>query len=168
MIVYRKYFKNPPMKPAVSKILAITFMIVCAVSCKKSDAGSGTTAKSKTILMTQASWKLQSVGLDNDKNGVAETDITGSVPACQFDNIYTFKADSTGTMDESTLKCNATDPQTKPFTWLFKSNETMLSGTFGFSDGDATIISITDNNLTVTYDDVSGGITNHILAVLKH
>ena len=59
-------------------------------------------------------------------------------------------------MDEGAAKCNAADPQTKPFTWLFKNTETILSGTFGFTNGDATILSMNDTNLVVTYDDNLG------------
>lgn len=160
--------KNPPMKPAVLKILALAFLFISAVSCKKSGSGSDAPPKSKTVLLTQASWKLQSAGIDADKNGSAETDITASIPACQLDNSYTFVTDGTGVMDEATVKCNTSDPQTKPFTWLLKNNETVLSGTFSFTKGDATIISINDSNMVVTYDDTSTGTTYHILAVLKH
>jgi len=161
--------KNPPMKPAVFVILAFTLsMFISAVSCKKSGAGPDTPAKSKTTLLTQASWKIQAVGIDADKNGVAETDMTSSLPACQVDNIYSFKTDGTGMVDESAAKCNSADPQTKPFTWLFKNTETVLSGTFGFSNGDATILSLNETNLVVTYDDNSTGPTYHILVTLKH
>jgi hypothetical protein len=157
------------MKPAVLHILAYTFLFVSAASCKKSDTVTGTPAKSNTILLTQASWKIQSVGIDQDKNGVAETDVTSSVPACQLDNTYTFKTDSTGIMDEAALKCAAGDPQTTNFTWGFKNNETVLTGTFSFSKGDATILSMNDTNLVVTYDDNLGtAITYHFLVTLKH
>ncbi len=162
--------KNPPMKPAVFKVLAFTLLLfISAASCKKSGSGPDTPAKSKTILLTQASWKIQSVGIDADKNGVAETDVTSSLQACQIDNIYTFKTDGTGTIDEGAVKCSAGDPQTKPFNWVFKNNETVLNGSFGFTNGDATILSLNETNLVVTYDDNLGTATSyHILATLKH
>ncbi len=157
------------MKPAVLQILAIIFLFIPAVSCKKSTTDTGASPKSKTVLLTQASWKVQSVGIDQDKNGVAETDVTSNVPACQLDNAYTFNADGSGQMDEGATKCNSTDPQTKPFTWLFKSSETVLSGTFSFTSNDATILSMNDTNLVVTYDDNLGTTTTyHFLVTLKH
>ena len=159
------------MKPAVLKILTFIFLLITAVSCKKSDTGTTVPTKSKTILITQSSWKIQSVGMDADKNGVADTggDLTTSVPACQLDNVYTFKTDSTGSMDEAAAKCNTGDPQTKPFTWAFKNNETVLSGTFSFSNSDATIISMNDTLLVITYDDDFGtGTSYHLIATLKH
>lgn len=163
-------FKNPPMKPAVFNILAFTLLLfISAASCKKSGSGTDTPAKTKTILLTQASWKIQSVGIDADKNGVAETDVTSQVQACQLDNIYTFKTDGSGTIDEAALKCNSTDPQTKPFSWIFKNSETVLNGSFGFTNGDVPIISLNDTNLVVSYDDNLGTPTTyHILATLKH
>jgi hypothetical protein len=157
------------MTPAVSKILAFTFLFISAASCKKSDTVTSPPAKSKTILLTQASWKIQSVGIDADKNGIADSDVTSSIPACQLDNTYAFKTDSTGTMDEAAAKCAPADPQTKSFTWGFKNGETVLSGTFSFTDGDATIISMNDTNLVVAYDDDLGtGTTYHFIVTLKH
>ena len=161
--------KNPPMKTAVLNILAFTFLLIAAASCKKSDDNSTTPPKSKTILLTQASWKIQSVGIDADKNGTADSDVTSSVPACQVDNTFTFKTDGSGTMDEAALKCAPADPQTKPFTWTFKSTETILSGTFSFTSGDATIVSMNDTSMVVTYDDNLGTpITYHFIVTLKH
>ena len=120
-------------------------------------------------MLTQASWKVQSVGIDQDRNGVAESDVTSNVPACQLDNTYTFKTDSTGVMDEAATKCSAGDPQTKPFTWNFKNNGKTLSGTFSFTNGDATIVSMNDTNLVVTYDDNLGtSVTYHFIVTLQH
>jgi hypothetical protein len=159
----------PPMKPAVLKVLASFLLFISAASCKKSDTDSGAQTKSTTTLLTQTSWKIQTVGLDADKNGVADSDVTSSVPACKLDNVYTFRSDSTGTMDEGAVKCNTTDPQTSSFTWGFKNNQTVLTGTFGFSNGDASIISITDTVMIVTYDDNLGTATTyHFIVTLKH
>lgn len=158
--------KNPPMKPAVLKILTFSFILLSAASCKKSDPVSPVAPKSKTILLTQTFWKLQSVGIDANKDGVVENDVTSFIQACKLDNTYTFKTDGTGTMDEGAAKCNTTDPQTQAFTWVFKSTETVLSGTFSFTNGDATILSMDDTTLKVAYDDP--GTSNHLVAVLKH
>jgi hypothetical protein len=157
------------MKAAVSHILAFAILSISAVSCKKSGAVDEAPKKSKTELLAQASWKIQSVGIDADKNGVAETDASSQVPPCQFDNTYTFKTDSTGIMDEGSSVCTTGDPQTKPFTWMLKNNETVLSGTFSFTDDDASIVSISDTTLVIGYDDDFGtGTSYHIIAVLKH
>src|ERR1700733_1928767 len=105
------------MKPPVLKILSFVFLFATAASCKKSDSNPATPPKTKTILLTQASWKVQSVSQDTNNDGTGDVDVTSALKACQLDNSYTFKTDSTGTMDEATTKCVDTDPQTKPFTW---------------------------------------------------
>jgi Lipocalin-like domain len=156
------------MKPAVLKVLAIIILFTAAASCKKSNADTTAAPKSKTILLTQASWKIQSVSQDTNKDNVGDLDVTTAIKACQLDNTYTFKTDNTGSMDEAAAKCTSTDPQTTTFTWVFKNTETILSGTFSFTNGDATIISMNDTNLVVAYDDVVGATTYHFIATLKH
>jgi hypothetical protein len=160
---------NPPMKPPVLKILPLVFLFAVAASCKKSDSNPATPPpKTKTILLTQASWKVQSVSQDANNDGTGDVDVTSAIKACQLDNTYSFKTDSTGTMDEAATKCADADPQTKPFTWGFKNNETILTGTFSFTDGDAKIVSMNDTNLIVAYDDLVGSTTYHFIATLKH
>ncbi|MEO6313364.1 MAG: lipocalin family protein [Chitinophagaceae bacterium] len=155
------------MKPAVLKILSFIFLLVTAVACSKNnDTPPVAAPKSKTIIITQSAWKIQSVGVDANKDGVVETDITMLVQACKLDNRYTFKTDGTGSMDEASAKCSDTDPQTQPYTWTFKNTETILSGTFSFSNGDATIVSMNETSLVVAYDDAATG--SHLLATLKH
>ena len=157
------------MKPAVLKILTFSFLLIAAVtSCKKSttDTDKPPAPKTKTILLTQSTWKVQSVALDPNKDGVADTDVTAFFGGCKLDNVYTFKTDGSGTMDEGAAKCNAGDPQAQPFAWLFKTSETILSGNFSFNNGDATIITMSETTLVVAYDDAGTG--NHVLATLKH
>jgi hypothetical protein len=157
------------MKTPVSPILMYCLLLVTAVSCSKSAADSATLPKTKTALLLQAAWKLQSVALDANKDGVADGDATGYVQPCKFDNTYTFKTDGAGTMDEAAVKCKDSDPQTAPFTWLFKNTETVLSGNFGLTNGDAAIVSLNETNLVVSYDDNLGTATTyHIIATLKH
>jgi hypothetical protein len=157
------------MKPAVLQILTFSFLLICAASCRKSAVDAPALPKSKTVLLTQTSWKIQSVALDQNKDGISDGDATSYILPCKLDNTYTFKTDGTGTMDEAAAKCNETDPQTQPFTWVFKNTETILSGTFSFTNGDATIVSMNDTNLVVTYDDNLGTPTTyHILATLQH
>jgi len=154
------------MKPAVLKILTFILLLITTVSCSKSDSPAPVAPKSKTILLTQTAWKVQTVGLDANKDGVAESDVTSLITACKLDNTYTFKTDGSGTMDEGAAKCNGTDPQTQAFTWVFKSTETILSGTFSFTNSDASILTLNDTNLIVAYDDSGSG--SHLIATLKH
>ncbi len=144
--------------------LALSLVILTVFACKKSS----TPSKSSTTYLTQSSWKVQSLGIDQDKNGTVDYDITSTLPACQLDNTYTFKSDGTGTTDEGATKCNSTDPQTTPFTWVFKNNETVLSGNFGISNGDANISTLNDTNLTLWKDSTYASTPVRIYLTLKH
>jgi len=115
------------------------------VACSKSDSNNN--SKTKTQLITQASWKFSAASV----NGA---DVSSLITPCQKDNILTFSATGgTGTLDEGAMKCNAGDPQTTPFTWSFTNNETILHvSTIFFTGGssDFTIVSLTETQLVVS------------------
>jgi len=115
------------------------------VACSKSDSNNN--SKTKTQLITQASWKFSAASV----NGA---DVSSLITPCQKDNILTFSATGgTGTLDEGATKCNAGDPQTTPFTWSFTNNETILHvSTIFFTGGssDFTIVSLTETQLVVS------------------
>ena len=152
------------MKAVTVLTLAFSLLIIAALSCKKSSGSS----KTKTTYLTQTSWKIQSLGIDANKDGTVDYDITNSLTACQLDNIYTFKSDGTGTTDEGATKCNSTDPQTTPFTWAFKSNETIMSGNFGISNGDANITTLNDTNFVLWRDTTYSATPVRLYLTLKH
>src|SRR5690242_16478785 len=85
------------------------------VQCHKDN----NTPKSRTVLLTQASWKFKSATV----NG---SDASSLTSACQRDNIYVFAANGSGTANEGASKCNASDPDSVPFTWNFLTSETQL------------------------------------------
>ena len=122
-------------------------------ACSKSDSNSNA-SKTKTQLLTQASWKFSGATV----NGA---DVSSLISPCQKDNILTFSATGgTGTLDEGATKCNASDPQTTPFTWSFTNNEATLHVSAVFFTGgsnDFTIVSLTDTQLVVSQQiNVSG------------
>jgi hypothetical protein len=155
------------MKPAIIKILAAGLIITGMLSCKKS-ATVTPTEKTKTVLLTQSAWKVQSLSVDLNKDGTGDADATSYFQSCDLDNTYSFKTDGSGTTDEGATKCNPDNPQTASFTWLFKSGETILSGNFTLLNGDASIISINDTSLVISYDYLSSGIYYRIIATLQH
>ena len=148
-------------------MLVLCVLTLPFFSCKKS-SGSTNSTKSKTVLITQSTWKIQSAGLDLDKNGTVDQDITSSIQSCQLDNIYTFKSDSTGIIDEGATKCNATDPQTSAFSWSFENNQTEINGDFGLSTGAATILTLNDTNFVFYSDQPYGGGTYRVIVTMKH
>jgi len=98
-----------------------------------------TVAASKTYYISQSTWRFSGAT-------VGGVDASAFVQACQKDNILTFAAAGTGTLNEGPTKCNAGDPQSTPFTWNFLANETQLfiSATL-FTGGNSTFTLVTLN-----------------------
>ena len=133
------------MKKQLAPLFAFfTAAFFLLASCQKDD--NTPAPKTKTQLLTQATWKFKLA----TANG---SDISSQLQACQKDNILTFLVAGTGTVDEGPAKCNASDPQTNPFTWNFASSETMLHiSTVLFTGGssDFTLVSLTETELVVS------------------
>ncbi len=114
------------MKKYVFALLSIGFILY---ACKK-DKNNSNDNNAKMQLITSATWKYDTVGLDTDKDGKPDQPIPsyagGGVQPCDKDNTITFKSDSTGVLNAGTLKCNSTDPQTAAFRWWFKDNGATL------------------------------------------
>jgi hypothetical protein len=124
-------------------LIAANFFIFS--SCNKSDV-TPPTPKTKTQLLTQGSWKFKSATANGG-------DASGYLSACQKDNIYTFLAAGTGTVDEGLTKCNPADQQTTSFTWSFMTNETILhinTALFTNTTNDFTLISLSETELVVS------------------
>ena len=141
-------------------------------SCQKSSGGGGSTKKTKTELLTQASWKYEDAGLDGDNNGTKDAPIpAGIIQACDLDGTITFRSDLTGTGDEGPTKCDAATPQTVNFSWSLKSNETVINISnvlFGGLTGDIKLIDVTDSQLTLEKTVNNMGFTVNVIVFLKH
>jgi len=125
-------------------IFVLTAFTVVFVSCKKSNDGNG---KTKTELLTQASWKFDKA----TASGFG--DISSQLPSCKKDDIITFSSNNTGVADEGATKCNTGDPQATNFNWNFLSNETVLHLSvvlFSGGSSDFNIVSLTETNLVLS------------------
>jgi len=130
------------MRKQLLQLSFIALALIFISGCGK-DKDDPAPAKTKTELISTGTWKFSSA-----KAGT--TDVSGFLQVCQKDNIYTFVASGTGTINEGTTKCNAGDPQTSPFTWNFASGETILHiSTTLFTGGgnDFTLVSLTETEL---------------------
>jgi hypothetical protein len=141
------------MKKYALTALAIGFIIY---GCKKDDDDKDVT-KERVQLVTSATWKYDTVGLDTDKDGKPDQPLTGfTLQKCDTDNTITFKSDSTGILSEGATKCNANDPNSTPFTWYFKEKGTILytpNDVFGNGiSGDFKVGEITTSRLRVIKD----------------
>jgi len=143
------------LKLSLNLITIIAFTTAIFTSCDK-----GETAKTKTELITESSWKFDhatSMGFD----------VSSFIDACIKDNILTFSANGTVTADEGSTKCNSGDPQTQNFTWSFTTNETVLSvsgAIFAGQSGNFTILALTETSLALegTISTSSGDVTGQI------
>jgi hypothetical protein len=135
------------------KYLAIVLLFGSLLSCKKKKDEPPT----KTEMLTSSSWKYESGGIDQDRNGTVDFtfESTGLLQPCILDNTGTFSSNGTGVADEGATKCNTTAAQTTAFTWNFQNNETELqvlgSGLFGLG-GKFKIKELTSTRLALTKD----------------
>jgi hypothetical protein len=130
-------------KHIISLVACLAVVLFSIPACQKDNDPA---PKTNTDRITTGTWKFSTAVSGS-------TDVSGFIQACIKDNIYTFVAAGTGTMDESTTKCNMADPQTVSFTWNFASGETVLHvSTVLFPGGsnDFTLVSISDTQLVVS------------------
>ncbi len=129
-------------------ILALLLFFLLLHPAEKND--DPTAAKTKTELITQSNWKFKSATAGG-------TDVSsGSFHACQKDNILTFIAAGTGTVDEGPTKCNSGRPSNN-FIYLefCQANETALhisAPLFTGGSNDFTLVSISETELVVSTD----------------
>jgi lipocalin-like protein len=132
------------MKKVLLPLASFLFFSVLFFACKKSN-NNNNTQKTKTQLITQASWKMSTV------SAAGFGDITAQIPACYKDNVYTFASNGSGNVDESTNVCS---PSTAgAFTWSFLNNETTLhisTTLFQGGSSDFSLITLNETNLVVS------------------
>lgn len=141
------------MKNAI--VVATLFLAVAAVSCNKDDDDKPVTARDR---LTSASWKIDTIGFDMDKNGEIDSAVPGGFDSCDLDNTITFSSDSTGVFDEGAMKCDPADPQTTAFTWQLSQDEkvlTIVGDIPGELEGDVNILTLEDANLVLSKNVVS-------------
>jgi hypothetical protein len=100
--------------------------------------------KTKTELLT-GSWKITNV--------VKKDGTNGQLSACSKDDVITFLANGSTTIDEGPTKCSPSDPQTINKTWRWSNNETEL-----ILDVNDTLksVSLTSTTLVGSYNSSSG------------
>lgn len=145
-------------------MLKLNLIVVIALSSLFFTGCDKDSAKTKTELISQSTWKF-----DHATSGGA--DVTAFINACYKDNLVTFAANGTGQFDEGATKCNAGDPQTMNFTWSFTTNETVLNvsgAIFAGQSGNFTIITLNETDLVLegTITTGTGNVTGQLF--FKH
>jgi hypothetical protein len=149
----------------------IVAIAICfgSVACQKdSSSSSGTT---KTDLITKSSWKFEDVGGDANKDGTIDLSLSSQLPDCVKDNFLTLSSNGSGVVDEGTLKCDVSDPQTTAVTWSFANNESSLNlggaGIIGIG-GQFKIVTLNETNLSLSKDTTLQGLPVALVVKLKH
>lgn len=141
---------------------------VCFIGCqKKSDP-----APTKADHISSSAWKYESGGIDGDKNGTIDFSFSSAnVPACYSDNTILFNKNQTGVTNEGATKCNASDPQTSPFTWSFADNQTNLTisgNVFPLLNGRFKVLTLTSTNFSLSKDTVMASQNVALIVNLVH
>jgi hypothetical protein len=145
----------------IPALIAIAIIILPGCGKDKEDPPP---QKTKTELLTTGTWKFSSVTWGG-------APASQYLQACQTDNTAVFAAAGTGTLDEGATKCSAGDPQSRPFTWNFQTNESILfiSATL-FTGGNSTfnLVSLTENQLVVSQNVTFGSVTQLAVFTFVH
>lgn len=140
-------------------------------ACSKSPA---IKPKSKTDLISAGTWKYSQVGIDQNSDGSIDYPLpTALLAVCDADNLFTFKADSTGTLDEGKELCITPGNQTTPFTWKFLNNETEISSSvtiLPYSDGAVKVMVLNETTFTISKNISIYGVPTPltVIAVMVH
>jgi hypothetical protein len=143
----------------------LSFLSVTVVSCKKD---SPAPAPTKTQLLTGKNWKVTALTVDPPRPyvafGPAVTDWYSQMKGCEQDNLFKFNSDGTMIKDEGATKCNVNDPQTISGTWVFNTDQTIVTTTINSVSISYTIVELTTTTLKATYVDSSFG-TNYTFTI---
>ncbi len=159
------------MKKYVFALLSIGFVFY---ACSKDDDKKPDDNNAKMQLVTSATWKYDTVGIDTDKDGKADQALPQGygVATCDKDNTISFKSDSTGVLNNGAVKCSVGDPATTNFKWWFKDNGATMytpDNVFGTGvTGDFKVGELTATRLRLIKDYPSPIGTFTLVLDLKH
>jgi len=157
-----------------SKILTtagFSFLLLGSVlltNCKKDEKDPEPTPAPAPVVLTNTqkltgkNFKLTALTVNPGIDiGIAViTDIYAQLEACSKDDIMTFNTNGTFTDDEGGSKCDPADPQTTTGTWVWNTNETVLTITeTGSTPTSITIVTNDGTTLKGTMTEVDAGVT---------
>jgi hypothetical protein len=128
-------------KGSLKLALFLSLLVALFSSCSKSSSGS-----SGTTLITKGSWKFSAAT-------VAGADASSQIPACYKDNIITFVADGTATINEGATVCSPSTAGT--YTWSFQNNETKLNMSGNLipgGNGNFNIVALNETTLSLSQE----------------
>lgn len=141
----------------IPRILSLAIFSLLLIQCKKDEPAPP--PKTPTELMI-GSWVLTGDNINpayDVGTGSPVSDVFPYYDACEKDDITIFKTNSEGEFNAGPTKCDPGDPQSNPFLWTLKNNNTVLSisalADFNITQLDETTLKVTDTftDAGVTY-----------------
>jgi len=155
------------MKNSILLTLVLIAITASFNSCKK-DKEEVTTPKTKTQLLCGKNWKLTAEicdpAIDWNGSGAVSTNVYNQMQSCEKDDIVIFNTNGTYTNDEGVSKCNTADPQTVTGSWVFNTNETILSRTRNGETISFDINTLNETSLILIYIEVINSINYTLTA----
>lgn len=145
------------MKQFILSAVLFSILATVFIGCSKDDNEDPPSPKTKTELITKASWKYEKI-----EPALAESYIT-----CFKDNTTTFTADGKGNSAEGATACN---PPTGNFNWNFASNETILhldATLIPSGSNDFTIVTLNETNMVLSQN-ITSPVPATITITFKH
>lgn len=119
--------------------------------------------KSPTMLLTQKTWILKSVGADDNNNNFIDAD-EEMIRECDADNRYSFYVNGSGLFEEADLDCG-TGIDELPFTWKFKDGSSHIE----YNDNTFKILRLTENEMVLNHFlDIGNGNKLSFLTSFRH
>jgi hypothetical protein len=116
----------------------------------------------RLTLLTDKNWIITAATISPGVNigGTIITDFYGQYQPCDKDDFIRFERPSVFKSDEGATKCNMTSPQTTTGTWVFNSDQTIVTVTEqGGAPVSINILELTDSTLRISFSQVSAGIS---------
>jgi hypothetical protein len=125
--------------------------------------GKNNSSKSRSELLTNASWKYEKAGFDSNLDGYIDV-LDPKIADCESDDIILFNPDGTGSFNIGGIKCDPSDPPSLPFMWSFEDKERAMY----FQEQHFIIKTLSPSRLEMfTYQNYAG-ISTKYLIILKH
>ncbi len=114
-----------------------------------------TPTQSNTQRLTGKNFKMTALTVDPAIFGV--TDFYSQLDDCQKDDLIRFDTPNVFKEDEGATKCNTNDPQTKSGTWVWNTDETIITTVVGSETTSYTVLTNDGTTLKVRYtEEISG------------
>jgi hypothetical protein len=162
--------KNPKLKIGAAVLMvSVALSSIMFTGCKKDkkdpepDPTPTPAPPTNTQKLTGHNYKMTALTVNPGipiGGGVVVTDLYAQQDACAKDDLTLFNSNGTTAFDEGASKCDPNAPQTTTGTWVWNTDETVLTVTqTGSTPTSLKIITNDGTTLKGTFTEVDGGVT---------